>query len=77
MVRARPLAVTLVGLLIVEFVLLKYGQDITGRRCNPSYTADCDTAGWVVLYAALFLPVVLLVLAALLAAAVFWRVRRP
>ena len=75
MTRARPLAVTLVGLLIVEFVLLKYGQDITRRRCNPSYTADCDTAGSVVLYAALFLPVVLLVLAALLGAAAL-RVRR-
>lgn len=75
MTRARPLAVTLVGLLIVEFVLLKYGQDITGRRCNPSFTADCDTPGWVVLYAGMFLPVVLLVLAFLLGTAL-WRARR-
>ena len=72
--RVPPLAVTFVALLIVEFVLATYGQDITGRRCNPSFTADCDTAGRIVLYAALFLPVVLLFLGILLAATA-WRAR--
>ena len=73
--RVRPLAVTFVAVLIVEFVLSAYGQDLTGRRCNPSFTADCDTAGLIVLYAAYFLPVVLLCLGALLAAAA-WRAYR-